>query len=77
MGNKMARRLRDLGFPVTVWNRDGQKSSPLLDVSCFCPICQGYEGSWFYAEFSAIVIVRLLLIGHIDPFRPRHPTTRC
>lgn len=33
-GNKMAQRLRSLGFPVTVWNRTAAKSQPLEALGC-------------------------------------------
>ncbi len=32
MGAPMARRLRDAGFPLTVWNRTEAKAAPLLDA---------------------------------------------
>ena len=31
-GNKMARRLRDLNFTVTVWNRNVANAAPLAEV---------------------------------------------
>ncbi|CAG9463631.1 unnamed protein product [Pedinophyceae sp. YPF-701] len=34
MGNKMARRLREQGFDVWVWNRNAEKAAPLAEAGC-------------------------------------------